>query len=518
MGLIIVVATGAGARPVAGTTAVVRQTGDYVVLDWMTRATQAPVAYSYPLYDRLVAYDRTGTKILPDLAKSWVAVPPGRPRAMTFTLKHGIKCGDGHELTPIDVVNSFKRFFDAPKISNQLPNFFGRGPYHLHADMKKWTFTFRTETPFANMIFGFAQSGIICPAGLEALKSDPQALNKQAYGTGPYTLVSATHGDSVVYQKNPKWVWGPPGTNIKTMPDQLIYKIIPDQTTAANLILTGGLDFGTILGPDVARLAAEKSLQHKTVQNYYPMPLVFSQSVGKVTTDDKVREAIMTAVDGKAFAQAAFLGNATVTPSYLNPSEPCYDKSIAKYLPTGGPAKAQQVLRSAGYASNSSGVMTKGGSTLRLTLLTSPDLMGSGGEYLAHQLQAAGFEVNLQDLPATQYSANYVGGNFDAAISFSFQYAPAQGFNIAFYSGATPPKGNNAGNIGGQDQEYSRAALFATQHTTCDWWYRLQRLILQKHVMLPLAEPINDSFGTKKWDFPVVVQALEPAWIRPYRS
>jgi peptide/nickel transport system substrate-binding protein len=508
-------ALAAGVARSADTSVTVRFTGPYQTLDWQARATTGIIAFSWPVYDRLIVVNPDTHKVLPYLASSWTFSPESRPKVANFQLKRGVKCQDGHELTPIDVLNSFKRFFVVPKISNQLPNLFGAGPYHLHADMKKWTFTFRSETPYANMVFGFGLAGIICPAGLEALKTDPNALQKNMYGSGPYSFVSAVANDSVVYKKNPAWKWGPPGSNINTMPDNLTYKIITDETTAANLLLTGGLDIAPVNGPDVDRLRATPSLEAKTLQNFHHMPLIFNTQGGRATADPKVREALMTAIDRKGFVQAAWGGRAILTPSILNPKMPCYDKTIEKYAPTGGTAKARQLLQADGYTPNSSGIMTKNGQPLRLSLVTTPALLNAGGEFLAKNLRDAGVDVDLRDSQAT-YSASIVGQNFDVGVAASLLFLPIQANNFGNYSGPSPPKGTNNGFQGGGDQEYTRAALIATQRTGCEWLIKLQRLVLTHHVMLPLGQPTQSVFGNKKWAFASNVYLFEPIFMKPY--
>jgi peptide/nickel transport system substrate-binding protein len=507
-------ATSAEAHRTAGTTAIVRFPADYLVLDFMQRATQGVTPYSYPTYDRLLAFDQTGTKVVPDIVTSYTATPADRPKVWVFHLKHGVMCADGHQLTPIDVLNSYRRFFAVPKISNQLPAFFGPGPFQLHASMKAWTFRFTTLTPFANAVFGFAQTGIICPAGLAALQSDPNALNTQTYGTGPYTLVSAAHNDQVVYQKNPKWNWGPTGTNIKTMPDTLIYKIIPDQTTAANVLLTGGVDIAPITGPDVQRLAANGSLVHKVARNYYPMMVNFSQTPGRVTADDKVRQAIMSAISPRDFMTASGWSATIINPSYYATGEKCHlpASKLAQYIPTGGVSKAQQIMQQDGWTL-SNGILTKGGQTAKLTLVTANDLMGGVGQYLASQLKQVGFDVNLQDTAAGQYGVNYISGAWDVGVSLSFQYYPGPLYNLPLYYGAESPKGGNHGMVGDGDQDYIRAAQFAQQRTDCYWGYQLQQVMLQHHISYPMGEQATDVFGDQHWNFPPGIPSLEPEWL-----
>ena len=79
------------------------------------------------------------------------------------------------------------------------------------------------------------------------------------------------------------WNWGPLGRKSADLPDTQIWKIVTDDTTAANLLLTGGLDLGTFFGgPDVDRLVASTSLTHTAIPIFFTQNLVFAQDAGKL--------------------------------------------------------------------------------------------------------------------------------------------------------------------------------------------------------------------------------------------
>ena len=219
-----------------------------------------------------------------------------------------------------------------PKTRNVIPNYFGPGPFQLSANVKTGTFTFKSLTPFKNLLAGFALGlgSVICPNGLVAAQSDPRALQTGMYGSGPYTLVSATHGDQVVYKLRHDWTWGPPGSDWRKMPENLVYKIITDDTTAANSLLTDAADIGTVSGADVGRLKADKSITTQAAYNYHVFPLVFNFFPGHVTTDEKVRQALMMSVSQKDWNQAAFNGDGSPSPSILHPKGECYTPKVNK--------------------------------------------------------------------------------------------------------------------------------------------------------------------------------------------
>lgn len=498
----------------AGTTAVRVASSDYIDLDWQETGSITAYGFSYMGYDRLIGVGKDGSSLVPYLAKSWEQKPKLRPRTIVFHLRRDAKCQDGTPVTPLVVLNSFKRYIQVPKTTgNLLLGFFGKGPYHISANMKKWTFTWHTETPYASMIYGFSQVGIVCPAGLAALKSDPLALHKTQYGSGPYQMVSAAPADKVVWKKNPKWKWGPPGSNIAKMPDNVVFQYVPNQTTAANILLTGAADWGGVSGPDVDRLLTDKSLVHKTLTSYYSYDLLFNQHAGRITTDPKVRQAMMTAFDPKTFVQVAYKGRAAWAPSLVYPKLSCFNKNTYKLVPKPSVQAAQNILKSAGYTLNGNGLMQKNGKVLHVQLEVGPDNIGPGGEYLASQFKAVGIDIDLVSLTGSLFGPRYLSENWDAVVAPNVQYAPIQSVGVRNVSGPPPPKGLNRGLVGGNNHDWEVAALYAQQSTACDWLNKWQELIWKQWNLYPMGFPVSFTFGGKKWTVPINGGFSEPEWI-----
>jgi peptide/nickel transport system substrate-binding protein len=512
-----VVAGASGAARKAETSAVLGQLTDFAALDFQRRGGVIPHAAGFPAYDRLVAYSKDKKQILPYLATKWVVTPADRPKQITFTLRRDAKCSDGTPVTPLVVRDSFQRFITVPKIVSAMGWLYGPGPYSVSADVKKWTFTFKTQSPFNTLLNGFAEIGVVCPAGLKALETDPDALMKSQYGSGPYTMVSTTPHVEIVWKKRPGWKWGPPGVDPKNLPDNLTWKVIPDATTLANLLITGGVDFGTLSGPDVPRLIATKSLQHKTLQNFSPTMLIFNQRPDRPGADEHVRAALIAAFDPKGFSQAAWQGRATVVQSSLNPSMRCFDKNVYRLAPKGpGPAKARKMLEAAGYKAASGGTLAKDGKPLRIRLLTTPVLFGGGGQFLASQWRAAGIDVDLQDLtPTSAWVAQLFPGNFDAALSAGYLFAPIPWFQFSTHNGPAPPKGGNFAMTGLGVPRWDQLGLWVSQYSDCKFGTELQELMLKRSVAFPIAQQQFDSFGNNKWDFAADLQTFDPLWLKP---
>jgi peptide/nickel transport system substrate-binding protein len=506
LGALLVVTAAAGSRGAGSLDTVTTR----LATDWRTFDFQADVRtqsnmVAGPGYDRLIGWAPDGKSFTPYLATSWKL----KAKSVVFQIRRDAKCTDGHVLNAIDVLNSFKRFIDVPKANGSVAmtgiGGWGPGPYHLHANLKKSTFSLSLDSPYRNILGLFANLGVICPAGLAALQTDPRALQTAEYGSGPYTLAEAVHGDHITYKLRPEWSWGPPGTSAKTMPKTYVIKIIIDETTAANLLLTGGLDIASIFGADVSRLEASSALTHKTAPNWQPMNLVFNQRPGRVLADDeKLRQALMTAVDPKSWNTAALAGRGEVSASVFTPGAECYDKSVQKLAPKPSIDTAKQIMASDGYTF-ANGKATKNGQPLKLTLLTSTQFE-AGSDYLDSVLSQLGIDLTYNNLAPTPYGTAVLAGNFDVTVLRSVNNDPSAGFNLRSLSGlVASPVGFNVAYTGGGDPVLNRnvnAGFQSLGQHACDYFSVVQKMMLQKHYVLPLNAWHFDIFARKGLDFP----------------
>lgn len=470
----------------------------FVNLDFQANSTQSTITYVAPLYDRLVARGKN-LEIVPYLAKSWKATST----SVTFRLNNKAKCPDG---TPVDanvILKSFRRLITVKKQNSFLPTMFGPGPYHISADPKANTFTFKTETPYAGLLSGFTQppSGIICPEGL----AHQDELKTKAFGSGPYELVSADPTTGAEYKLRGGYDWGPPTYSVENLPERLSYKFVQNPTTIANLVQSGGVDIGQASGTDIARLSADKSLIHVSAQNYYSYPLTMNFKPGHETAKPAIRAALMRAFSPEQFAKVAFLGNAVVSPSLNPPGAVCYTKDVASFAPKLDLAAAKKLLTDAGYEPGPGGTRTTpDGKPVQLSLVMPEDL-GSGGEYLQSAFRQLGLDIKLSQLDQTQYAVAIVGGKFDITVSeYSIPLPEGTGQALAFFSGKPRDKGGqNSAWVGGGDPELDKLAKAATGSTgsaQCDAWLKIGKLYLTKNYLYPIAAPIAQHYS-RGWDF-----------------
>ena len=460
-------------------------------------------------YDRLVAVGPKNT-VAPYLAKSWTITPA----TIVFTLRKDAVCQDGTPITPTVVAKSLHRFTDPGTKSSQAARLLTAGPFTITPDDAAATVTFTTAIPSNELIWGFTnpQTGIICPAGI----SNPTTMKSKPAGSGPYTLETNNQGDSLTAALRPDWSWGPQGVTSKTagLPAKVTFKLVASETTAANLLTTGGVDMALITSNDVVRLLADPSLSHKDAHSFYAFPLVVNQAAGHPGADPVLREALFQAIDPKGYNQVANGGRGILSSSFLTPDANCYDASTKPLAPTYNVDKAKATLTAGGYSVGSGGI-TKDGKPVNLMVVGRTDF-NQGPDYLISQLNNLGFKTDgsrptLDNVP---YGQAFQAGNWDITVEFIPTATPEPGVNITFFTGEPPPKGTNfARMLDSKITGEVQAALQAPLADRCKQWATVQEDLLKNHDLLPTAAPLSTWFG-KKVDFQPATTFIEPYTLR----
>lgn len=511
--VLLLAACSSGSTPtpsVKGGTVTIRLGGDWVHIDPQHPTNTAGIQGGQligPLYDQLVTIGPNG-KIIPYLAKSWEQTPT----SITFHLRDDATCADGTRITATVVKNSFER---AIKATGNLASY-GPGQKTLTADDASGTFKIDLGAPYSGALYVFTQAiggSIVCPAGL----ADPTSLQTRPAGSGPYTLVDAVHGDHVTMKLRPDWKWGPGGITAATsgFPEELIFKVVTNETTAANLLVTGGLDMAPIAGTDLQRLIGDKSLVHKAATSYLSYSLVFNQAPGHPTVDETVRRALIAAVDQKAWNQVAYQGLGKVSPSFLSQNAECFEPSTQSLVPANpGPAKAKAILTAAGYTTGANGKLEKDGKPLTVNFVATTVNFGQGPDYLATQWDQAGFTVQSNITDFNTYLQRLLSGQFDI---FPEQYGgdvPDPNTAIRNFLGPGPPAGANWPRT--QDAaavtEWN-AANASTGAERCKHYANLQKLLLQNSDIFPLAAPTTQWFARPGIDFVPGVSYLNVRYV-----
>lgn len=443
-------------------------------------------------YDPLVNVSPDGT-VVSGLAEKWQA----DARSASFTLKPGITCSDGSPLTASQVAKALD-FVKNPK--NQSPLYGLLLPttgFTVRADDAARTLRITMTAPFGFVLETIGRTPIMCARGL----AEPAHLKTASAGTGPFVLTEVVAGDHYTFSVRKGYTWGPGGasTAVAGTPAKIVVKIVPNETTAANLLLTGDVNMAMVPGADRERLAAQQ-LQRLELRNTLG-ELWFNQRDGRPGADLLVRRALTAALDLDQLAKVSTSGHGVrATGLIAKRPRPCGDDAATGVLPTHDPAQAAALLDQAGWVPAAGGIRAKAGQPLRVDLhYTAAD--GEGGpaaaELVAQQWKAVGVEVKLtaDDLNALNRTM-FQTGSFDAYWSgFKFSM-PHQ--VIPFVTGGVPPAGQNFAAVENADyQRLTSQAARTAGDPGCALWNSAEQALLRNVDVVPVSDTTVPYFLRK---------------------
>ena len=176
----------------------------------------------------------------------------------------------------------------------------------VEADDAARTVTLTTEAPTPFMLLNTGTAVlIVCDAGL----ADRSTLASGTNGTGPFVLDEAVANDHYTFSARDDYAWGPDGptSELPGFPSEVVVRIIENESTEANLLLSGEVNIATIAGADRQRVESEGYFVAE--QRSIAGEFFFNQMEGLPTADVAVRQALMGALDLQELMSVQTAGN-----------------------------------------------------------------------------------------------------------------------------------------------------------------------------------------------------------------
>jgi peptide/nickel transport system substrate-binding protein len=233
----------------------------------------------------------------------------------------------------------------------------------------------------------------VTDASKDEIDTAPENTNPTVF-SGPFKFKEWRKGDQVILTRNETYWQGPPNV------DEYVWKVVANLTAVANGLKTGELTFGSIDPKDYADIQTVESLKVSKYQNlgytFIGWNTASPTAVG--LADKRVRQALAYGLDMDAVIKAVVFGEATKQVAHHVPVQWAYP-TVALEQYKFDKAKAEQLLRDAGWVKGSDGILAKGGQKFNLTL--SPNSGNNQRETLAQvaaeQYKALG--INAQSRP-----------------------------------------------------------------------------------------------------------------------
>ena len=292
----------------------------------------------------------------------------------------------------------------------------------VQANDRAGTVTVTTKIPNPFMLQGLGLVQIVCSRGL----AEPQPAGPRTVGSGPYRLVEAVSGDHYTFAVRKNYFWGPNGAHDghAELAGPGRPRVIPNETTAANLLLTGGINIATVAGADRARLDGRQFFRRLAIG--FPLEFFLNQKAGRPLATARVRRAVVQAMNLNQIGGVATSGRGLpMTQLTRQDVTPCAGNTVKGSVPPYNPSAARSVLSGASPS-------------LRVIYPTDAGVsLAPAMELAQQQLSAAGVKVTLAGMTTVALQGALFGtGDWDIAVLGIGVTSPAQ--LKPFFSGPAP--------------------------------------------------------------------------------
>jgi peptide/nickel transport system substrate-binding protein len=377
-------------------------------------------------------------KVVPGLAESWEVSKDEKD--YTFKLRPGLTWHDGKPLTSRDVKFTLDAVkgaaADAPLSRNLAAVRDVETPDATTVEVK-------LSKPFSPLLDALSM-GLLPEHVLKGKKITDAAFGQSPVGAGPFRLSTYKPGRYAELEAFGGYYEGAP-----KLP-KIIVKYVPDDTARLIQLKNGEVDGAHVQPQQVAKVEDDGGLRLETypTADYRALMLNFTNPV---FADKRVRQAMNHAVDRDAFVKSVLLGKGSAATGPLDES-PYKAEGAAPF--TFDPAKADALMKSAGYGKNAQGLWAdKSGKTVRFELSTFAEDSARVAilNVAATQLKKQGFDVVPNPRPRDWVRKNW--GKLEAfVVGWGTPYDPDSSVYGPFHSSQSLANGgSNYGTYGNPD-------------------------------------------------------------------
>jgi len=183
--------------------------------------------------------------------------------------------------------------------------------------------------------------------------------------SGPFKFKEWRKGDQAIFSKNETYWQGAPNV------DEYVMKVVANTAAVTNGLKTGELTFGTVLARDLADMQTVPTVKVTKYQNLGYTFIGWNTLSPTATglADKRVRQALAYGIDMDAVIKAVVFGEATKQVAHHVPVQWAYPSSPLEQYKY-DKAKAETLLKDAGWVKGSDGILAKDGKKFSLTIST----------------------------------------------------------------------------------------------------------------------------------------------------
>jgi len=361
------------------------------------------------LFTPLVTYDDE-FRPAPALAEGWTLTDT----AVTFRLRDDLAWHDGAPVTARDVAFTFQRAkdpaFASPLAAAYLANVASVEVTGEHE--VRFRFTAPHSEPLEDFYWPPIPAHLLSDVPATEMPQAP--YNRAPVGNGPYRLVRWDVNQRLVFTANPDYpegLGGPPEIT------EVVYRIIPDQTTMLAELMSGGIEMDGPLAPSqVERVVAEDDLELMSFP-WRQFTYIGWNTRRPQFADPAVRRALTMAIDREAIVRTVLEGHGSVASGPIPPWHRfAPDREPLPY----DPEAAAAALEEAGWRdTDGDGVRERDGVRFAFALLTNQrsPIYGDVARIVQSDLRAVGVDAEPRLLEWQSVLASHRGRDFDAVLT-----------------------------------------------------------------------------------------------------
>lgn len=310
-------------------------------IDFYYNSLRTGLVVSHHAWDTLIYRDPETFQLKPQLATSWKYVDD---TTLEFELRPGVVFHDGSKFSADDVVYTIQSTMSDKQVA--VPSNFTFIEGAEKVDELKVRIKLKRVFPAALEYFS-----MVLPVYPKAYRERVGAdgFSKAPIGTGPYKITRVDGTTQIDMERNDAYFDGPKG---KPAIRRIIIKQVADATGELTALLGGQADWIWQFNPDqldnIGRMPTLQTLTSESMRVGYMNMDSAGRTGPNPLQNQKVRQAIMHAVDRATMARQFMPGGSRVLDAPCYPTQFGCDQTIAtKY--EYDPAKAKALLAEAGY-------------------------------------------------------------------------------------------------------------------------------------------------------------------------
>jgi peptide/nickel transport system substrate-binding protein len=379
----------------------------------------------------LVTVNPETDELEPYLAESYEVSEDGK--TITFKIRQGVSFSDGTPLTAQDFKKTFDRILN-PETGATVAASLVAGIKTTSAPDDQ-TFVIELAAPSAPFLRNLASEGYLEPVSIAAIEKAGENYGRNPISVGPYKFKEWVTGQSITLERNEAFNWPKAfyKNDGKAYPEQLVYKFIPDAQTMLAALDSGSIDMAMQVAPkDVQRYRDNKQFTVLEVDRQGLGLFLEMNSEDEILKDVNVRKAINMAINKDAIIKAALNGEGTPAFGPIPATIFGYDSNVESYGHKFNNDEAINLLESAGWEKNSSGLMEKDGKALKFELSAMPN-HNQAAQMVQAMLKEVGIEVSIQSMEAGTLIEKVTQGNYDLSF-LAYSYSDPDILSLFFHS------------------------------------------------------------------------------------